>query len=317
VSEVGLRPNRRRPKNGVLAPARRSSSVPETTFLQTHRPSNACLLYFLGEQTPPNYGKVVKFGKTRNKAEIRKQQHETRGPQTCEMKFIGALWGHDSDELSIINYCEQLNIIIPRRNEWVDATNTAFRDWLRFLRNQPFVADNVDDVDRLPFIDSRHWLPNGKNRFEAAQGRLRFDSDPWADLEVSEETEGDYYTHPELIEAAHLTMGMVDLDPASCKEANKIVCATRFFGAQQDGLQMEWGGKVWLNPPFGQWQFWADKALKELRSGRVSEMCVFMTANAATSKQNTDLLRRARQYLFHQAGTIVGVQNPRRQQKAA
>jgi ParB family transcriptional regulator, chromosome partitioning protein len=45
-------------------------------------------------------------------------------------------------------------------------------------------------------------------------------------------------------------MGAFDLDPASCEEANQTVKATKFYGAADNGLEHEWYGKIWLNPPY-------------------------------------------------------------------
>jgi len=55
-----------------------------------------------------------------------------------------------------------------------------------------------------------------------------------------------------LIELAREVLGVIDLDPASTAEANKVVCATRYFTKRDDGLAQVWSGRIWLNPPYSQ-----------------------------------------------------------------
>lgn len=61
----------------------------------------------------------------------------------------------------------------------------------------------------------------------------------------------EWYTEPKYIEAARTVMGKIDLDPASCAVANKIVKATTYYTQEQNGLEHPWYGRVWLNPPYG------------------------------------------------------------------
>lgn len=63
--------------------------------------------------------------------------------------------------------------------------------------------------------------------------------------------ETDYQTPSYIIEPARLTMGGIDLDPASSAIANERVAAGMYYTEEIDGLAQEWFGKVWLNWPFG------------------------------------------------------------------
>lgn len=44
--------------------------------------------------------------------------------------------------------------------------------------------------------------------------------------------------------------GDIDLDPASCEQANTLIGAKKFYSS--DGLDRPWSGNVYLNPPGGQ-----------------------------------------------------------------
>lgn len=65
----------------------------------------------------------------------------------------------------------------------------------------------------------------------------------------------EHYTPPAIVEAARATMGHFDLDPASCRLANKVVQAAFLFTG--GGLAKVWqidrghACKVFLNPPGG------------------------------------------------------------------
>lgn len=63
-----------------------------------------------------------------------------------------------------------------------------------------------------------------------------------------------WFTPPKIVEAARVTLGEIDLDPASCAQANETVKAKRFFGAGssvENGYTTRWSGRVFLNPPGG------------------------------------------------------------------
>ena len=58
------------------------------------------------------------------------------------------------------------------------------------------------------------------------------------------------YTPEYIIEACRSVMGSIDLDPASCEYAQRVVKATQFFTEKENGLEQDWYGNVFLNPPY-------------------------------------------------------------------
>lgn len=63
----------------------------------------------------------------------------------------------------------------------------------------------------------------------------------------------EFYTPPEVIEAARRTLGRIDFDPCSCALAQTTVKADDWIGLPTDGLDAPWpaGARVLVNPPGG------------------------------------------------------------------
>lgn len=95
----------------------------------------------------------------------------------------------------------------------------------------------------------------------------------------------EWYTPVDYIEAARLTLGTIDLDPASSDEANTVVRATRHCTIDDDGLAQNWSGRVWMNPPYSSDLVgrFIDKIIYHYCAGDVPEAIVLV--NNATETQ--------------------------------
>jgi ParB family chromosome partitioning protein len=62
--------------------------------------------------------------------------------------------------------------------------------------------------------------------------------------------DNEWHTPAKHIEMARTVLGTIDLDPASNEIAQQTVRTERYFTAETDGLQQQWRGPVWLNPPY-------------------------------------------------------------------
>lgn len=107
--------------------------------------------------------------------------------------------------------------------------------------------------------------------------------------------ENEWYTPANFIEAARGAMGSIDLDPASSELANAIVKAGLFYTCHDNGLDKDWHGNVWLNPPYSQpeIQLFTDKLLSE----KFTQACVLVN-NATETKWGQRLLDRCAAVCF-------------------
>lgn len=107
----------------------------------------------------------------------------------------------------------------------------------------------------------------------------------------------EWYTPQNIADTARLTMGSIDLDPASSEIANKIIQATEIFTLEDNGLNKTWYGNVWLNPPYSQpiIEHFADKLIQELPN--IKQACVLVN-NGTETQWCQKLLRKCNAVCF-------------------
>jgi len=100
----------------------------------------------------------------------------------------------------------------------------------------------------------------------------------------------DWYTPSKYVEAARKVMGSIDLDPASCEFANRIIKANRYYTKEQDGLQQAWDAvTLWLNPPYGTSEgksnigVFTRRLVREYQDGRVKQAVIVTSTKTDTS----------------------------------
>lgn len=85
-------------------------------------------------------------------------------------------------------------------------------------------------------------------------------------------------------------MGSIDLDPASNIVANEWIKARTFYTKENQGLDKEWRGNVWMNPPYD------SKSLKPLIDKLLHEsieQAIVLTNNNTDTKNGQCLLQWA------------------------
>jgi len=187
-------------------------------------------------------------------------------------------------------------------SEWLEDV-AEVRKWVNHFAAHPSTAtDYRGIVDSYVLPNIWPWyeatLPEPTLEDENGQGLLSLDVGPrdyqqrrgHGQGQTSSLTE-DWYTHPDIIAAVReLFGGEIDLDPFTCREANRTVRATRIFTAETDGLMHSWHGNVLMNPPWGGSgnssvkKRAVAKLVRSYWEGTVTQAVVVLNANATTTR---------------------------------
>ena len=154
---------------------------------------------------------------------------------------------------------------------------TKHGDWLPALKAVGISHDaakrlmllrrKYSEIVQIALFGSVDEALQGKSHSARAGNGLHDNDDEW-------------YTPANVVEVCRASMGGIDLDPASNSHANQIVKATRFFTAEDNGLEQPWTGRVFLNPPYspnaGKAEFIA-KLADSYSAGDVTAACAILS----------------------------------------
>jgi len=160
---------------------------------------------------------------------------------------------HDDSLLS------DLGLNHSQSSRWQRGARVAEEDFEAYLRDCQKHAREVTQAGLLKLANGAHVGNNSGN--------------------------SEWYTPQKYVEAVHEVMGFIDTDPCSCEAANEVVRAETFFTEEHDGLQHEWHGCVYVNPPYGDGtvEEFAVKLLLELDAGRATQ-AIFLVNNCTETR---------------------------------
>jgi len=228
---------------------------------------------------------VIKIGESENHNKRRNDLSKSKFGIEFKVEHLCVVRGTRSDEQRLLKYFERHKL---ENEEETFSPVDELVDYIRWLRDQWFVWVPDDEqclkIDELEIVDSSLWIPTPERRKPKPRQIGLFSEFDGLCLPPRELTVDDFYTPRPIVNASREAMGGIDLDPASHALANRLIQASGFYTSSDNGLNHEWKGRVWLNPPFSQWQLWAPKIIAEWESGRVQAMCVLCATRTLTAQ---------------------------------
>ncbi len=133
------------------------------------------------------------------------------------------------------------------------------------------LADHKDKLDQ--YIEETDDVPTQTDFIKFATGKYGTKTHT-----ENNSKENEWYTPPKYIILARGVMGFIDLDPASSESAQETVNAEAYFTIADDGLEQDWRGCVWLNPPYSKdlIKRFAEKLVSEIDAQHVTQAIVLV-----------------------------------------
>lgn len=178
-----------------------------------------------------------------------------------------------STDTMSVDSLDSIGVSAKQSSRWQRASRVDADDFEEYLRDCQKNGREVTQAGLLKIANGAHVGNNSGN--------------------------SEWYTPQKYVEAVHEVMGFIDTDPCSCEAANEVVRAETFFTEEQDGLQQEWHGCVYVNPPYGDGtvEEFAVKLLLELDAGRATQ-AIFLVNNCTETKWFQTLVSHAAAVCF-------------------
>jgi hypothetical protein len=151
------------------------------------------------------------------------------------------------------------------------------------LRTEFELASPSTPPEVIEMVETKQIPPTVEAIREA---KRNVDNIPLAVPHISSKN-NEWYTPAKYVEAARQLMGWIDCDPASCAEANEVIQATVYYDNSTNGLDKDWIGCVWLNPPYGytngksNQELWSSKLIERYADGQGVTTEAVLLVNAA------------------------------------
>jgi phage N-6-adenine-methyltransferase len=187
----------------------------------------------------------------------------------------------------------------------IEPTLPAIREAKQEMQAANLVTERVSLEDIYPGISNVHPMEQGlyaafsdvvRREQEQEQRVVHYATPSSPDRDRAEHPilntltskSNEWYTPQRYVDAARELMGGIDLDPASNSTANETVKAANFYDSTSNGLDKDWTGRVWLNPPYGRDEagsnqdIWSRRLIEQYNASITTEAVLLVNAAVDT-----------------------------------
>lgn len=261
-----------------------------------------------GWHAPSLYEEVVYFAQSYDRGEPRikigyGKSPRLEGHESYGLEYLAVVPAGYAEEQNLHRHFAHLSVKLGRGKEWF-LPSDDLTDYILWLLATGRAARTYNEAIKLPRSPYSSWAPGHQCKYAVQpDGQMTiFDKLPLIERAryahedaMLSSVSDDWYTPPQWIALAREVMGSIDLDPASCHEANaKYVKASKWYDIVRNGLDLNnpWNGNVWLNPPYGRGEnsasSFVSRLCNEYRSGAVKQAitCLNVASMGALWFQN-------------------------------
>jgi hypothetical protein len=241
-------------------------------------------VYILGERN----GDDIKVGHSKAPT-LRKRIALVNNEQTTDASYVllAAVNATTKDEECIKDYFSTYRRTDKgNRTEYFHPAEELV-EYTNWLRSQWWSTVDVDTPRAEAHMEAPdNWLPDtGRRIAPPPHDDLKLIQDyedptdglyntAWSWMSSQKAGVQDYFTPPEIVDAARTAMGGIDLDAASHPLANRTHRIPDYFHTGRSAFDNDWHGRVWLNPPYGNNAPWFDRILHFVVEGAVEQLCM-------------------------------------------
>lgn len=241
-------------------------------------------VYIFGERN----GVDVKVGHTKEPT-IRKRLKTVNQAQMNSDSYVllAAVAATTKDEDYIKAHFAQYLRSKGQRKEYFHPADEIIQ-YANWLRSQWWSSISADDLlEEAEMVEPDYWLPDGNGRAIPPPPKdglklVQDYEDPsdvlyntsWSWMVAQKSGVQDYFTPPEIVNAAREAMGDIDLDAASHPLANRVHKINDYFHTGRSAFDNDWYGRVWLNPPYGNNAPWFERIAHFVDTGELEQLCM-------------------------------------------